>query len=133
MVFKTFIAICACAALAYCANWPTFGGDPERSGWARDESVLTRESVAHMKLLWSKKLDNQARELTALTAPVVIGNLFTTRGDPGAAWTECLAAAAERFPGTGIVGYQAGEELAAAHDVGFLSVGPLRVWMAESD
>ena len=80
MLLKSFLGICACAALAYCANWATFGGDPERSGWAKDESVLSRESVRHLKLLWSKKLDNQARELTALTAPIVIGNLFTTHG-----------------------------------------------------
>jgi len=62
------------------ANWPTFGGDPERTGWARNESVLSRDNVGHLTLLWSKKLDNDVRELTGLTAPVVLGNLFTPKG-----------------------------------------------------
>lgn len=80
MFVKSVFALSAGAVLACAANWTTFGADPERTGWARDESVLSRENVGHMKLLWSKKLDNTVRELTGLTAPVVLGNLFTPKG-----------------------------------------------------
>src|SRR5581483_12357204 len=65
---------------AYAASWLTFGGDPERTGQARDESELTRESVPHIKLLWTAQLENTARELTALTAPVVLGGQYTPKG-----------------------------------------------------
>ncbi len=80
MFIRSFALVVAGVAISSAANWATFGGDPERSGWARDESVLSRDNVGHLKILWSKKLDNSVRELTGLTAPVVLGNLFTPKG-----------------------------------------------------
>ena len=36
--------------------------------------------------------------------------------------------AGEIFPGFPLVGYERGYELTAAHQAGFETVGPLRVW-----
>src|SRR5581483_3695628 len=80
MFLRTIFVIAAGIGLASAANWTTFGGDPERTGWARDESTLTTKNVGHMKLLWTKKVENTVRELTGLTAPVVLGNLYTQKG-----------------------------------------------------
>ena len=80
MFCRSLVVFAAGAALACAANWTTFGGDPERTGWAREESTLTTKNVGQMKLLWSKKVENTVRELTALTAPVVLGNLYTQKG-----------------------------------------------------
>lgn len=80
MFLRTLFSIFAGGVLACAASWTTFGGDPERTGWAQQESVLSRDNVGHLKLLWSKKLENRVRELTSLTAPVVLGNLFTPKG-----------------------------------------------------
>src|SRR5579884_248723 len=59
---RTALAIVACGAAAYCANWLTYSGSPERDGWSRDESELSRDNVGKLKLLWSTKLENAPRE-----------------------------------------------------------------------
>jgi hypothetical protein len=63
-------------------------------------------------------------------AVVGVSNLFTTRGTHRDAWADCLAAVAEYIPGVPVVGYEECEALTAAHDLGFASIGPLRIWVA---
>jgi hypothetical protein len=60
---------------------------------------------------------------------VGVSNLFTTLGDIDAAWGECLGYLEVAYPGSAVVGYEAGEPLAAARRQGFGSVGPLRIWL----
>src|SRR4051794_32091897 len=67
-------------ALAHAAEWLSYGGDPQRSGWQRHEKFLTPQSVKGMKLLWKRQLDNQSRELNSLTAPTLLGPIITHRG-----------------------------------------------------
>jgi hypothetical protein len=43
-------------------------------------------------------------------------------------WRSLAAMAYEVFPGLPLVGYDRGNELAAAHQAGFETIGPLRVW-----
>lgn len=62
------------------ASWPTFGGDPQRSGWAKDETAISPESVKDFQLLWKLKLDNEPKQLNALTSPVVINPVYTNHG-----------------------------------------------------
>ena len=42
------------------ADWLTYGHDPQRTGWAQEETDLTPENVAGMTLLWKSKLDVQS-------------------------------------------------------------------------
>jgi outer membrane protein assembly factor BamB len=62
------------------ADWPTFGHDPQRSGWASEESTLTPQNVSQLELKWKAQAKNEPRSLTALTAPVVASDVLTTRG-----------------------------------------------------
>jgi PQQ-like domain len=62
------------------ADWTTFGGDPQRTLWAKEETDLTKANVAKLKLEWSLKLENEAKELNALTAPVIHSQIITPRG-----------------------------------------------------
>ncbi len=62
------------------ASWVTFGSDAQRSGWAKEESVLSPESAKQIQLLWKLKLDNEPKELNSLTAPVVINPVYTNHG-----------------------------------------------------
>src|SRR5271157_531958 len=62
------------------ADWPTFGHDPQRSGWAFDEAKLNPQSVANLELKWKAQLKNEPRSLTALTAPVVAADIETAGG-----------------------------------------------------
>lgn len=52
-------------------DWLTFGGNPQRNGWAREETALNKETAPRMKLLWSTKLDNNPKQMNGLTVPVV--------------------------------------------------------------
>ncbi len=62
------------------ADWPTFGHDPQRSGWAAQEDSLSVKNVAGLKLLWKATVKNEARSLTALTAPIVAEHVTTPKG-----------------------------------------------------
>ena len=57
---------------------------------------------------------------------VGLSNLFGSTIDM--VWRNLTAMAGEIFPGLALVGYEHGHELAAAHQAGFETVGPLRVW-----
>jgi len=46
----------------HAADWTTFGGDPQRTGWVREETDLTKANVAKLKLDWSLKLENEGWE-----------------------------------------------------------------------
>jgi len=61
-------------------DWPTFGHDSQRSGWARDETTLTPANVGRLKLLWSVQVDNPPLALNALTAPVTASHIVTPKG-----------------------------------------------------
>jgi hypothetical protein len=56
-----------------------------------------------------------------------ISNLFVPDDVP-ALRTAALVAVAAVFPGTALVGYEHGDELAAMLALGFTTLGPLRVW-----
>jgi hypothetical protein len=46
----------------------------------------------------------------------------------GPLWEGVVRAVAELRPGLPIVGYERGEDLAAARRAGFTVLGPLRIW-----
>jgi hypothetical protein len=63
---------------------------------------------------------------------VGLSNLFVPERDPEPLRAGCVAAVIEAFPGLPIVGYETGQELAAARTLGFELLGPLRVWLKVS-
>ncbi|MET7358607.1 hypothetical protein ABZS76_09170 [Streptomyces sp. NPDC005562] len=58
-----------------------------------------------------------------------ISNLFAADDDLDSAWRDCLRATDRLWPGVPVVGYEHGDDLAAAERQGFTPVGPLRVWL----
>src|SRR3954462_8365191 len=62
------------------ADWAMFGGDPQRTGWAKEETDLTKDSIKKLKLEWSLKLDNASKEMNSLTAPLVHSQVITPHG-----------------------------------------------------
>lgn len=77
VVMSTFLTNCA---TGWGADWPTFGHDPQRSGWAVQEDTLSVENVSGLKLLWKTQVKNEPRSLAALTAPVVAEGVTTPTG-----------------------------------------------------
>ncbi|MFD5121108.1 hypothetical protein [Streptomyces sp. NPDC058385] len=64
------------------------------------------------------------------SGPVVgISNVFARDGGPDRAWPVVLGAVHRLFPTLPVVGYERGEDLAAAIRHGFEPVGPLRIWL----
>ncbi len=66
---------------------------------------------------------NQTGEVVGLS------NVFAPAEDAAMAWAGAVAFAAGLFPGRPLVGYERGDDLAQARAVGFVPVGPLRVWV----
>jgi len=64
-------------------EWLTWGGDPARSGWAKSETVLSRNNVGRLELKWKTQLDNPSKVevLSPLTAPLVAANVRTRQGN----------------------------------------------------
>lgn len=62
------------------ASWLTFGGGPQRDGWAKDETAISPETVPKLQLLWKLKLENAPKALNSLTSPVVINPVYTNHG-----------------------------------------------------
>jgi hypothetical protein len=62
---------------------------------------------------------------------VGVSNLFAVTADEDQAWAGAIAAISVRFPGMPLVGYENDAGLLAAHRAGFVTVGPLRVWLKD--
>ncbi|MGW4769813.1 hypothetical protein ACWEO2_17425 [Nocardia sp. NPDC004278] len=59
-----------------------------------------------------------------------LSNMFYSGIAAQDAWAECLTTVARLWPGRSIVGYERGQDLAAAVRNGCSSIGALRVWLA---
>jgi outer membrane protein assembly factor BamB len=59
------------ARLPLAADWPTFGGNPQRDSWNREASALTPGNVARLRLEWQLKLDAPPKELNSLSIPLI--------------------------------------------------------------
>jgi outer membrane protein assembly factor BamB len=82
-VLKT--ALCLAFVTLFCRvpralDWPTFAHDPQRSGYAFEESILDVHNVGQLELKWKVQVKNDPKSLTALTAPVVAAGVDTPRG-----------------------------------------------------
>ncbi len=79
---RVFYAIFLSALLlpVEAGQWITFGGNPQRDGWARDETILTPANVKAMKLIWKIQINSPLREMNGLTAPVIAENVLTAQG-----------------------------------------------------
>ena len=90
---RAAIAALACAVIAplgaqtqpsshapQLVDWLTDGGDNQRTGWNRDEQILTKANVGSLKLLWKLQTDNEPRALHSLMPVLVVGQLPTTNG-----------------------------------------------------
>ena len=75
-----FVGVLLIPSYSLDADWPTFGHDPQRSGWAPEETKLNVDNVKDLELEWSVQLENMPLALSALTAPVVAQEVVTPAG-----------------------------------------------------
>src|SRR6185295_612240 len=62
------------------ADWLTHSGNPQRSGWQKDETKISKDSVKNLKLLYSIKLDTKQRSVYSLYGPLILERAITDRG-----------------------------------------------------
>lgn len=64
------------------SEWTTWGYDPERTGWNRAETRLSKANVSRLKVQWETKLSTPVSNvvLSTLTAPVVAAGVATPQG-----------------------------------------------------
>jgi hypothetical protein len=65
------------------------------------------------------------------TGDVVGLSNLVIHGDTDKAWAGAVQAIAGHHPGLPIVGYESGDDLAAAERAGFTRTGPLRIWIKD--
>ncbi len=58
----------------------TDGNDNQRTGWQRNETILTKKNVRNLKILWKIQTGNQVRSLHSLMPVLIIGRLNTANG-----------------------------------------------------
>ena len=64
-------------------DWLTWQGDPERTGWAKAETTLTKSNVSGLSLLWKSQLDalpSPVNGYSTLTDPLVAEGVPTKQG-----------------------------------------------------
>jgi outer membrane protein assembly factor BamB len=73
-------AVLASGVPLLASDYLTEGTDPGRTGWMRDEKVVTTDNVKDMTLLWKVKLDSPPREMHNLFSPLIAEGVMTARG-----------------------------------------------------
>ena len=70
----------AFSASSLATDWPSTAGNPQRDGWSRGETRLSKESAAKIQLLYSFHFNHGAGGAGELTAPTVLTNIITYKG-----------------------------------------------------
>ncbi|MEO8127659.1 MAG: PQQ-binding-like beta-propeller repeat protein [Bryobacteraceae bacterium] len=74
----------ACSAMAngqVAMDWPTLGGDAQRTGWAKADGRITKENVKDFQLVLKRKFDGiKEKGPRTLAPPVVMGRLISYKG-----------------------------------------------------
>src|SRR6266853_1923255 len=60
--------------------WTAFGGDPQRTGWNKNETEITPDTAPKLRLEWSIKLDNAPLAMHGLTPPLARAQIYTAKG-----------------------------------------------------
>lgn len=84
-----FLCAAACGVVAVAqdaastrrlADWLTDGGDPQRTAWQKNETLISPATAKDMKLLWKITLDNEPRQMHSLAPALVAGNVAMSDG-----------------------------------------------------
>ena len=83
-LFVLAVCISLCTALLAAqsrgGNWPTFGGDAQRSGWEGADPRIAKDTVKDLQLLFKLKLEIQPKGQRPLMPPLILGRLISYRG-----------------------------------------------------
>ena len=61
-------------------DWPSYGGDAQRSGWEKSDTRITRDNVKDFELVLKRNFAYKRTGPRSLTPPVIVGLLISYRG-----------------------------------------------------
>lgn len=61
-------------------DWPSLGGDSQRTGWEKSDTRITRDNVKNFELVLKRKFAYAHTGPRSLTPPVIVGLLISYRG-----------------------------------------------------
>ena len=73
-------AVVGCGALAFAAEWPTDGMNSQRTNWQKNETILNKDNVKGMQLLWKLQLNNKPEEMHSLFPTLIADGVKTSQG-----------------------------------------------------
>lgn len=86
-IWSLCVAAGSCACL-WAANWPSVAGNPQRDGWAQQETHLSTANARDIKLLYKHKFaDLKSMGLNALTSTIDISQVIGYTGFHEFLWT----------------------------------------------
>src|SRR5262249_50797465 len=71
---------CLVAIPTGAADWITHSGDFQRTGWQKDETKISKDTIKDLKLLWKIKLETKQRSVYSLYGPLIVERAITDRG-----------------------------------------------------
>src|SRR5215510_14003981 len=71
---------CLAAVPMGAADWITHSGDFQRTGWQRDETKISKDTLKNLQLLWKIKLETKQRSVYSLYGPLIVERAITDRG-----------------------------------------------------
>jgi outer membrane protein assembly factor BamB len=79
---RVLALLLASGSVVHANEWLTFGHDPQRSGWNRDEHALSPKTVSGLKLLWQTRLPVAVKDvaMSSLTSPLFATGVATAQG-----------------------------------------------------
>lgn len=80
MVVRTVVLVALLIAPVWASDWVTHSGSFQRTGWQKDETKISKESVKNLQLLWKITLDTKRRSVYALYGPLILERAITDRG-----------------------------------------------------
>src|SRR5260221_11227677 len=78
-VWATLLA-CLGVIPIWAADWITHSGDFQRTGWQKDETKISKDTVTNLQPLWKVKLETKQRSVYCLSAPLLLERATTDRG-----------------------------------------------------
>ncbi len=79
-MMKLWVIVAGVCLPAPGAEWPTDGGNSQRTNWQEHESILNKDNVKDLKIVWKLKLDNVPQEMHSLFPPLILDNIATSAG-----------------------------------------------------
>ena len=71
LFFALTVLFVSSACIAVASEYLTVGGDNARTGWLKNENLITKANVGNLKLLWKVQLHSAPRQMHNLFSPLI--------------------------------------------------------------